>query len=309
MNCETSPRTIRNVIFGLLVVFVFLGLISIVNAKETAVAETGGTNKSVAGVEKWGAEAGTGKWEAEEKNYFHRREDGYFWYKDEIETEKEKKPKKKPEPQVAAPSKVEKSKDPLEELEEFQKGFLRLRAKAVLHPTPENIKEYQQAQMEVLNRGSLFSDLWMRNVWANPELDYSLRKPTMQIARQTYNVERRNTIDQAIKKASKEYGLYYFFRGSCPYCKEFSPVLKMFSRLYDVKVIAVSLDGGGTPGFPQYRTDTRVANVLGVTTVPSLYLVNPSKKKVLTVTNGMIGINEIRERIYMLTQMKPGEDY
>jgi conjugal transfer pilus assembly protein TraF len=71
----------------------------------------------------------------------------------------------------------------------------------------------------------------------------------------------------------------------------------------------ISLDGGTLPDYPNPRYDLAVAGELAVESVPSLYLVNPTQRKIILVATGLISADELKERIYVLTQTVPGEDF
>jgi conjugal transfer pilus assembly protein TraF len=79
--------------------------------------------------------------------------------------------------------------------------------------------------------------------------------------------------------------------------------------MYGIEVLPVSLDGGGLPEFPSPRVDARVAAELGVETVPSVFLVDPAGRNVIPVGSGVMSVDELAERIYVLTQTDPGKDY
>lgn len=48
-----------------------------------------------------------------------------------------------------------------------------------------------------------------------------------------------------------EYGLAFFFSESCPFCHQFSPVIREWAGRHRVKVRAITLTGGGLPEYPQ----------------------------------------------------------
>jgi thiol-disulfide isomerase/thioredoxin len=43
--------------------------------------------------------------------------------------------------------------------------------------------------------------------------------------------------------------IFFIFKGSCPYCHKYSPVLKSFQNKYGITIMAISLDGGALPDF------------------------------------------------------------
>ena len=182
-------------------------------------------------------------------------------------------------------------------------------AKAVLYPTVENITEYLRLNQWQLDQSSLFSDVWRRAVWQNPELDYSLRRPVTNLAVHTYQDQRKDDRSKAVARIAATHGLFFFFKGSCPYCHTFGPILRQFSEMYGIEILPVSLDGGTLPEFPHPKTDTRVASELGVSTVPSLFLVDPQNRNVIPLGSGVMSADELADRIYVLTQTEPGKDY
>jgi conjugal transfer pilus assembly protein TraF len=66
----------------------------------------------------------------------------------------------------------------------------RKRALAIIKPTPENLKRYIVAQEALMDRASVFSDVWRRVIWANPELNYQLRNPSNNAAIQVRDTQR-----------------------------------------------------------------------------------------------------------------------
>ena len=77
----------------------------------------------------------------------------------------------------------------LEELERLRKALEAKRALALMQPSPENLKAYITAQEALMDRASVFSDVWRRVIWANPELNYQLRNPVNNAAIQVRDVE------------------------------------------------------------------------------------------------------------------------
>jgi type-F conjugative transfer system pilin assembly protein TraF len=244
--------------------------------------------------------------EASAADYFSRNAEGWFWYeKPEVIQDEEKQEK------AATPADTVATvpDDPLDQLERIQKTIARAEARAVLYPTEENVGEYLRLNQWQLNQSSLFSDVWRRVVWQTPDLDYSLRRPVTNLAVHEFQDQKNAAQAQAVAQIAKTHGLFFFFKGSCPYCHAFGPILRRFSEMYGIDVLPVSLDGGTLPDFPQARTDTRVATELGVETVPSVFLVDPRRRNVVPVGAGVMSVDELAERIYVLTQTEPGKDY
>lgn len=160
--------------------------------------------------------------------------------------------------------------------------------KALLEPTTIHVKAYIELQNQISQRASQFSKAWRRVLLYSPQLDYSVRHPTNRIGRQ---VSQKNIADDkllSVKKLASRYGLFYFFRSTCPYCQRFSPVLKNFSKRFNFKVIPISLDGKSISGYPNPRKNQGQAERLGVKVVPSVFAVDALKKSVFPVASGLV---------------------
>src|SRR5690606_33837125 len=81
-----------------------------------------------------------------------------------------------PEPRTTAPQ-PDAPTSAAEELDAITRRLRELKAQAILHPTPENVAAYIRLQREQLDRASLFSVVWQRALWQDPELDYTLERP------------------------------------------------------------------------------------------------------------------------------------
>jgi conjugal transfer pilus assembly protein TraF len=71
----------------------------------------------------------------------------------------------------------------------------------------------------------------------------------------------------------------------------------------------VSLDGGGLPEFPPAGARQRHGRHAGLRIVPLLVLGNVRDRRLLPIGSGVLSAQEIVERIYLLTQTRPGESY
>ncbi len=188
----------------------------------------------------------------------------------------------------------------------------RLKDVAVMTPTPENVRHFLDAQQFVMEKGAVFADVARRVVWASPELDYSLRRPTHNAAIQTWKAQRQADEGEAVAEVMRSHGLYFFLRGDCPYCHQLAPVLKYLESAYGVEVFPISLDGTGLPGYPSPRPDNGIARLLGVSTVPALYLMprdTTTGNVPIPLGQGMLSADEIVQRIHVLTRTRPGESF
>lgn len=192
---------------------------------------------------------------------------------------------------------------------EVREALEHLKDQAVIYPTRENVRAYLKAQQYVMEKGSTFADMARRVVWETAGLDYSLRRPTNALAIQSFRDGRRDARDRAIASIAREHGLFFFFRGDCPYCHQLAPILRYLQEVHDIEVFPVSLDGGVLREFPQAYPDNGISRVLEVAQVPALFLSSKTERRVQPIGHGVIAAEEILDRMYVLTQLKPGEDF
>jgi conjugal transfer pilus assembly protein TraF len=185
----------------------------------------------------------------------------------------------------------------------------RLKDEAVINPTSDNVRRYLEAQQYVMEKGSVFADVARRVVWETPALDYSLRRPTNALAIHGFKEARREKREAAIARVAAENGLFFFFRSDCSYCHQVAPILRYLQDAHGIEVFAVSLDGGPLREFPDARPDNGISLVLGVEQVPALFLSSKVERRVQALGYGVIAAEEILERMFVLTQLRPGEDF
>lgn len=227
--------------------------------------------------------------------YYERHGEGWFWYQDP-----------EPEPELAKPEAPPPAPaDPVAALAVFQKEIEVAKARAILEPTDENLKAYLRLNQLAMNRAGDFAQAWQRAVWTTPALDTRLTNPVNDQAVQLFNDEKLRLVDDFLVQTARSHGLFFFFKGSCPFCHRFAPILKAFAETYGFHVIPVSLDGGALPDFPNPRGSTEVAFKLEVDTVPALFLVNPRDRTIHPVAFGYVSWSELRERIYTLLNDRP----
>jgi len=186
-----------------------------------------------------------------------------------------------------------------------------LKAKAILEPTEENVTAYIRFQREQLDRASMFSDVWQRAVWQNPEIDYTLQRPVSTLAKAAWIDNRREEQEAALRRLSRRYGIFYFYAQRCAACEIFGPILKSLADKSGFKVVAVSMDGGPNRAFPNYVVDSGQHARMGLTSkaTPALVLFDTVTKRPVPIGTGILSADEITERIFVLTNTKPGSDF
>lgn len=223
-----------------------------------------------------------------------------FYCQEEKEYESDKK------------SSVTKNQDDYsEKMAEIKKNLEDKKAKAVIYPTQENIRDYMQYQKLVLDRSSLFADQWRRVLWQNPSLDYTLKRPVSKVAKESWIDERNKNIAKTIKRINERYGVFFLFSSTCPHCHKYSPILRNFRDKYGITIMPVSMDGGKINGWENIMINTGQVEKMGITetAVPQTLLFDKETRQVITVGAGVLSHSDLEERIYAITELEVGDDF
>lgn len=192
----------------------------------------------------------------------------------------------------------------------ISKQLNELKNRAILEPTEANVIAYVRYQREQLDRASTFSDTWQRALWQNPDIDYTLQRPVSTVGKRAWTDNRSATRDQALSRIGQRYGMFYFFAQSCAACEVFSPILRSVADSHRMTVMAVSTDGGPSRTFPNYVVDSGQRERMGVPlATPALVLFDTVTRKTVPIGFGVMSADEVMERIFMLTNTKPGQDF
>mgnify|MGYP002384268429 CR=1 FL=1 len=230
-----------------------------------------------------------------EDSFYKRRAEGWHWYQDrniqQMQNEENKKQSEHQSHQSLTPTQL---------LKLYQKEIERRLHLAIFFPTLENVKAYQELQKDLMERGQLFADRWMQSIYLNPSLDFTSSYPINQIGRHTYIDEENKLKYTKLKALSKSYGFFFFFKGDCPYCHTFAPIVKRFAAKYGWVVKAVSLDRGTLKEYPKPLLDNGIAERLSITHVPALIAVNPKTQQILPISYGISSEDEMEAHIMTL---------
>lgn len=226
---------------------------------------------------------------------------GWHFYCDRIEEEPGDEAPATKTPQASATERVLSMRRTLEEA----------RAQAILEPTQDNVKAYLRLQQEALQSAAVFSDAFRRAVWANPALDYTLRRPVGALAKRLWTEERRAERDAALAGFGERYGLIYLGSERCPGCRVFGPLLRVFALRHGIEVLAVSMTGGPLDGWPDAVPDQGRAARLGIKArvLPAVVLYDTRTRRALPVSYGVVAEEQLAERIFALTAREVGSDY
>ena len=228
-------------------------------------------------------------------SYWGDEERGWFWYEDPLLVEPPKPfVERQPESIKREPPKAKE----IVELERLQKRLEDSRKIAIMAPTEANVLRYMELEAKVVRQASYFADVAQRLGWTHSQLDMTLEgRPVNALAIQTYNQQERIAQARTIADLAKDHVIFFFFRGDCPYCHTYAPILKAFAEQNGLTVVPVSLDGGGLPEFPVPRQDNGIAKTLKVDQVPATFLAQPVAGTITPLGFGVLSTSQLSERL------------
>lgn len=228
-------------------------------------------------------------------SYWGDEERGWFWYEDPLLDEP-------PKPFVERP-REQKKQEPrkakeIVELERLQKRLEDARKIAIMNPTEANVLRYMELEARVVRQASYFADVAQRLGWTHSQLDMTLEgRPVNALAIQTYNQQEQIAQARTIADLAKDHVIFFFFRGDCPYCHTYAPILKSFAEQNGMTVVPVSLDGAGLPEFPTPRQDNGIARTLNVDQVPATFIAQPYSGTITPLGFGVLSTSQLSERV------------
>ena len=236
-----------------------------------------------------------------EEDIWKSQDRGFYYY----EPEKEKETT--PEPQKFIPTPLS-SFTTIEEVKAEREKRL---AAAVMNPTDENMASYLEVNHFVQEKSAFFADKYRRALWNNPQFDFTTENPAANFAQVLLKGERDQTKEKNMHAIAKNWGLVYFFKDSCSYCKMQSPLIKMLADKFGFEILPISLDGIPNEHFPDALPDNGIGKKLtrdmGVQKVPALFIVNREQTESHLVSSGVLALEDMIHRIETIAAKKPGE--
>ncbi|MHB1948900.1 MAG: conjugal transfer protein TraF [Gammaproteobacteria bacterium] len=229
---------------------------------------------------------------ASEPNYFGEHAKGWHWYDD---------------PKEAEDSEAKLSNDPITEMNAVHATVQRALDKAVINPTKENVRNYIAIQNELSNHANQFNHNWQAVLLENPELNYSIRHPTNNLAKQVEYDQTHARDEKIVHELAKSYQIYFFYKSTCPYCQRFAPIVKDFSNTYGFNVLPITTDGISLSEFPDSYVDQGESQIYNVTVEPTLFLVNPTSHKAIRIATGLTSESEIKKNMMALVTHFDGD--
>lgn len=211
-------------------------------------------------------------------------DEGWFFYKDTP------MPEKAPEEHAIqnAPAAAPAPDDNLLESEKLRRHGEELLSNAMTTPTEENVKLFMDHNKRMMDMADNFQAMWQRVLMQNAELDYSAKDTS-------------GKMQEAIRSLSERAGIFFLFNSTCPHCQQEAGVIKQLQAKYDFVVIAVSLDGGVLPEFPNAVPDNGISTRLSVDSVPVVFLAFPEEDRFERIASGFASLPDMEGRLYNFT--------
>lgn len=240
--------------------------------------------------------------------YCKIRKLGWNFYCDS-EVEEEEETKETPQKPAATAKTPD---DYLAERDAIRKELEWKMARAVLYPTQENIIDYIRTQRDkALEPSTKFTENWKRAIWTTPDIDYTLKRPVNTIGKQAWTDQQNIIRTSTIQKIDERYGVFFFYTSTCAYCRRYSPILKNFAAKHNMKVMPVSMDGGVLPEWPETVFNQGQADKMGMRgkPVPATILFDNKTKEIVPVGYGLMAMDELEQRIYVMTTAERDDEY
>lgn len=224
---------------------------------------------------------------AEGKNWFTRKDEGWFFYKNKPVPFTQKEKQKNNTTKTSNDSKTE-----AEKVREYGEKLL---GHAMVHPTEENVKAYMVYQRKMMDGANRFAKVWERVLAKNPDLYLA----------EHYSEDVVGDINREIKRLASKTGIFFFYSSSCPHCHRQADTILELKQKYGFKILAISLDGGD---MPQLRgmtmADNGISVNLNINVVPAIYLAYPDENRFEAISQGYLSFNDIERRLYHYAQME-----
>jgi conjugal transfer pilus assembly protein TraF len=180
-------------------------------------------------------------------------------------------------------------------LDEVKAEYDEIEAKAIINPTPENIKAYRQAMQLVSDKSAKVAMLAATQNWQDPNSRISLQATGGSGIQQDLDKARTENAE-----IIRKYGIFYFFAKDCKYCEVEASEIKRLEATYGIHVVAISMDGSTLPGFENALPDNGFSTNLGVSKPGALIAFDSTTRKAIPVGYGYLHFDEIMKRIQAL---------
>lgn len=227
--------------------------------------------------------------------------EGWFFY-DDPEQEKEIFDEEVLPELVITPPAPEVIEEPAEDVA-INSEWLRINLPILLDkaqdvPTEENVRRYLYAQRIAMDKANVFSDVFAKVVRNEMALKEDLRRPSNNNQLLAYKRGLKTERIKIFKETKPKFGLFFFFKSDCEYCKQMVSEITDFKQRYSIDILPVSLNGLPLPNAPTLLKDTiyddgTLTNMMPVDVTPTVYAFNKDTYEAAVISKGFIGMNKL----------------
>lgn len=247
-----------------------------------------------------------------------RETTGWSFYCREPEPEDIEEPA--PPPPPPPPEMVEAPEEPREDSISATEQMMAYRAhvdelkhRAILDPTPENVLAYMEVNKQIADRAGDFAEQWQRVLFETPHLNANVDSPLAAAGISVFQDQMKAAREATFVKVAQTSGILFIFDGDarCGICRVQGEILAQMEEHFGVSILAVSKDGGSNAFFPEaYADGGRLAEMgLEDFPAPTLALINPNTNDIAVMGSGLITADQILQRVHLITEIPPGEQY
>lgn len=244
--------------------------------------------------------------------FYERKEEGWFWYQKEPEPVEEEleeieppilevaMPEPEPEPE---PTPQESSTPPVYSTAWLKEALPKYHLLAIDNPTVENVKAYLYLQRLAIDRAERYATASEMATVGDPFLDETIRRPIANFATGTVDAATGLATNQVIRDIAQRAGLFFFFSSECTLCELQAPLIKTLVQHEGFSLVPISTDNKNlvTNPFDNYQNNEGHAEMLGVQTLPALFLVTPDGK-FSPIGQGAFSLSEIQQRLLIVAR-------
>lgn len=245
--------------------------------------------------------------------FYERKEEGWFWYQKEPEPIEEIEEEIEPlpvielveiEPETKAELEPKPSTGPAVYSTAWLKDALpKYHLLAIDNPTVENVRAYLYLQRLAIDRAERYATATEMATVGDPFLDETIRRPLANFATGTVDAATGLAKNELLREIAQRAGLFFFFSSECTLCELQAPLIKTLVQHEGFGIIPISINNSNLVNnpFDFYQNNEGHAEMLGVQTLPALFLVTPDGN-FSAIGQGAFSLSEIQQRILIVSR-------
>lgn len=223
--------------------------------------------------------------EKPEGGWYGEHTQGFYYFEEESVSLKPSQ-----EPTSLSPPEAEQA------LEQKAQALKQLLALAVYDPTPEHVEQYMSAQKEIIEKASLFSEVWALVLLKNPELSSLSEQQTSTFGLRAQHQLQETRQQHLLDSLSQDHFLLLFVKAEEPYLDVAVEIGKAFSEKnnWHFKTVVI---GEGATFESGYEQDRGLSEKLKIEVTPSWFIAQPESFATLPIGVGLISVSELEDNI------------